>query len=98
MRHDIATIRAALRLRAAEVGEALLGKPTFRCRSELRWGRKGSLSLAIAGPKAGSWYDYELGTGGDILRLIQRERRCGFAEAVRFARAWTSAPPPMPPR
>jgi len=96
MRDDTETIRGALRLRAAEVGEALLGKPTFRGRSELRWGRKGSLSLAIAGPKAGSWYDYESGTGGDILMLIQRERRCGFAEAVRFARDFLGEPPPPP--
>jgi len=98
MRDDIEIIRAALRLRAAEAGEALLGKPTFRGRSELRWGRKGSLSLVIAGERAGLWHDYERGEGGDLLGLIQRSRGCDFRDAVAWARAWTNTPPPMPPR
>jgi hypothetical protein len=45
MRHDIETIRVALRARCAEVAEALLGRPTYRSRSEFRWGRRGSLAL-----------------------------------------------------
>ena len=94
MDYNLETIRALLRARASEVGEALLGEPTFRRRSELRWGRRGSLALAIAGPRAGLWCYYEGGTGGDLLSLIQRSRRCDFADAARFARAWTSAPPP----
>jgi len=98
MDHGLETIRATLRARAGEVAEALLGTPTHRSRSELRWGRRGSLALAIAGPKAGLWHDHERGEGGDLLALVMRERCCDFAEAVRFARAWTSAPPPMPPR
>jgi len=59
MRHAIETIRAALRARAAAVAECLLGPPSHRSRAEMRWGRKGSLSLAIAGPRAGLWHDHE---------------------------------------
>ena len=91
---DLDPLRATLRARAGEVAEALLAPPTHRSRSELRWGRRGSLALAIAGPKAGLWHDHESGTGGDILDLIRRERRCGFAEAVQFARAFLGEPPP----
>jgi putative DNA primase/helicase len=97
MRPDTEAIRVCLRLRAAEAGEALLGAPTHRSRSELRWGRKGSLALAVAGAKAGLWHDYESGTGGDLLALVMRERGCGFRDAVAWARAWTNTPPPPPP-
>jgi len=95
---DLDPLRAALRARCAEVGEALLGPPSYRSRAEWRWGRRGSLALAVAGAKAGLWHDHERGEGGDVLALVMRERCCDFAEAVRFARAWTSAPPPMPAR
>jgi putative DNA primase/helicase len=94
MRHDIETLRVALRARAAEVAERLLGPPTFRGRSELRWGRKGSFALRIAGPKAGLWHDYESGTGGDLLALVMRERRCDFPAALDWARAFLGEPPP----
>jgi hypothetical protein len=97
MRDDIETIRVALRARCAELAEHLLGQPTWRSRHEWRWGRRGSLALAIAGPGAGLWCDYEAGTGGDLLSLIQRSRGCGFRDAVAWARAWTNTPPPMPP-
>ena len=98
MDYDLEIIRSLLRARAAEVGEALLGTPTFRSRSELRWGRRGSLALAIAGPRAGLWCDYEAGTGGDLLALVMRERRCDFAEAVQFARDFLGEPLPPPGR
>ena len=91
---DLAELRAALRARAAEVGEALLGPPAWRRRSELRWGRRGSLSLAVAGERAGLWHDHERGEGGDLLGLIQRERRCGFPAALDWARGFIGEPPP----
>jgi len=94
MRDDIETIRAALRARAAEVGETLLGPLSYRGRAELRWGLKGSLSIAIAVPKAGLWHDHERGEGGDLLSFVMRVRRCDFADAVRWARAFLGEPQP----
>jgi len=52
------------------------------------------LSLAIAGPRAGLWHDHEAGAGGDLIALVMRERRCGFADAVALARAFLGEPPP----
>jgi len=97
MDYDLETIRTLLRARAAEVGETLLGPPSYRSRSEFRWGRKGSLSLAIAGERAGLWHDYEAGTGGDLLALVMRERRCDFRDAVRWACDFLGEPQPPPP-
>jgi len=91
---DLAELRAALRARAAEVGEALLGQPAWRRRSELRWGRRGSLSLAVAGERAGLWHDHERGEGGDLLALVMRERRCDFPAALDWARGFVGEPPP----
>jgi phage/plasmid primase-like uncharacterized protein len=84
-RHDIEALRAALRDRAGEVAEALLGPPSWRGRGALRWGRRGSLSLATAGPRAGLWCHQETGEGGDLLALYQRERRATFPEALQWA-------------
>ena len=95
---DLAELRAALRARAAEVGEALLGQPAWRRRSELRWGRRGSLALAIAGERAGLWHDHERGEGGDLLALVMRERRCDFPAALDWARGFVGEPQPLPCR
>jgi hypothetical protein len=79
-------VRTSLAARAAKVTLALLGEPNSRSgRRELRFGRKGSLSVMIAGPKAGSWYDHEAGAGGDLLSLIQRQRAGTFQGAVAYA-------------
>ena len=86
-RVDIDRTRTALIANAAEIGIALLGPPNRKCssRREVRWGSKGSLVLTIVGSKAGYWYDHELGKGGDLFQLIQREHRCDFKEALRIA-------------
>ena len=51
-----------------ELAVELMGKPTFRTGDEWRWGRKGSLSVVIAGARAGMWFDHEAGEGGGLQR------------------------------
>ena len=48
----------------------LLGEPSEKSKTVLRWGSRGSLSVSI--PK-GTFYDHETGTGGGVLDLIERE-------------------------
>lgn len=71
--------------RAGDLAEQLLGAPTQRGRSEWRWGRRGSFALVVAGERRGQWFDHEAGVGGDLLALIQRERRSTFPEALAWA-------------
>jgi putative DNA primase/helicase len=97
MNHDLETIRAALRARATEVGEALFGPPSARGRHEWRWRRRGSLALAIAGPAVGLWYDHERGEGGDLLALVMRERGGDFPAALAWVRAFVGEPAPDRP-
>lgn len=87
-RIDAAEVSRCLADRAEALAEALLGDPSHRGRSEWRWGSRGSLALATAGEKRGFWRDHERGEGGDLLKLIRRERRCTFAEALAWALAW----------
>lgn len=91
-RSDIDPLRAAIAERAGELAETLLGPPSWRGRGELRWGRRGSLSVATAGRRAGLWHDHETGEGGDLLALYQRERRATFPEALEWARGAIGTP------
>jgi putative DNA primase/helicase len=101
---DMTSLRASLAGRAADVATALLGEPNraMSSKREMRFGRHGSLSFVVDGPKAGMWHDHQVGTGGDILSLILRERGSGFRDAVRLAEEFVgqaarqTAPPPRP--
>jgi putative DNA primase/helicase len=103
-RLDMMPLRAVLTARAAEFAVILLGEPNraMSSKRELRFGRHGSLSVIVGGPKAGMWHDHQVGIGGDMLSLVLRERGGGFRDAVRFAEEFVgqaphrTAPPPLP--
>lgn len=82
-----AFLKNALADNAASVAGFLLGQhnAAMSSKTELRFGRKGSVSLMISGPKKGSYYDHEAGCGGDLLNLIQRELSVGFTEGLAVA-------------
>jgi hypothetical protein len=95
---DLAAIREALSARATEIAVALVGEPNLAMsnRRELRFGRKGSVAVAISGPKAGLWHDHELGIGGDMFDLIQHTRGCDFLGALRYAQDFIGSTPIRP--
>jgi Toprim domain len=92
------TLRADVRAYAEHIAIALLGDPSDRSGAELRFGRRGSLAVTIAGPKAGLWHDFESKTGGDMLALIQREQRCDFVRACEIASEILARSYAEPPR
>lgn len=83
---DLEALRAALASRAEDIARQILGEPTGRDARGLRFRRRGSLAVAVSGDQTGTFYDHEVGAGGDLLALIMRERGCGFGEAVAWAR------------
>lgn len=98
---NAADLRADLIAHAGDLAAYLLGDPNRRASSkrELRFGARGSLSVVIAGRRAGLWHDYETKEGGDLLALVMREQGCSFPEAVDIAATFIgfpamSAPPP----
>ena len=81
--------------RSAEIAKALLGQPNPQLsnKRQLRFGRKGSLVVATAGPKTGNWFDHENGVGGDLLDLIHHVHGSGFLDAVEYAHRFITHAP-----
>jgi hypothetical protein len=84
---NMIVFRAELAGHSAEIAQALLGQPTRELSNnqQLRFGRKGSLAVVTGGAKAGCWFNYENGLGGDIIDLIERVRGVDFRDAVAYA-------------
>jgi hypothetical protein len=71
---------------AGSVAGQVLGKPNpeLTSRDELRYGNNGSLVANIAGPKAGTWHDFETGEHGDLIDLLIREYGMSWSEAKAY--------------
>ena len=53
-------------------------------RSELRFGRKGSVAVRLSGEKAGLWYNFESGEGGTLLNPDELPDRADFEPRRRY--------------
>jgi len=67
---SIPEIKDQLAERCVDLAEYLFGKPTTRTRTELKFGRKGSLVVTISGRWRGRFRSWEAGTGGSMLDAI----------------------------
>jgi Ti-type conjugative transfer relaxase TraA len=85
-RDEVNNLRRELSMQAELIVVDLLGNPNRKLSkgSTLKYGNKGSLSVKIAGSKAGTWYDFESGKGGDMFDLVIREKHCDFKESVNY--------------
>ncbi len=74
------------RFKAEEIGRNLLGSPNKHLSNSqvLRWEKDGKIVMRIGGSKAGRWYDFSKGEGGDLFTLVQREKNCDFVEAKKY--------------
>ena len=81
---DMGPLGAALIARAIDLYPKILGKPNpaMSSRRELRFGRRGSIAVVLAGESTGLWYDKD--RGGDLLQLIVERRGFGFGDAVKL--------------
>ena len=73
--------------RIEEVARRLLGEPNraLSSRTQLRFGRNGSVAVEIVGEKRGQWYDHENKRGGSALDLIVDCTGLSRQEAVAWA-------------
>jgi putative DNA primase/helicase len=101
MHVDMDDLRQRLRDRTEELAATLLGEPNRAAssRHDMRFGRRGSLSVVTTGERRGLWCDHSSDEGGDLLRLVQRQLGYSFPAAVRWALDWLGdpdrhAPPP----
>lgn len=74
--------------RMYELATHILGKPTGKNRDGLRFGRNGSMSVAIKGPNQGKHYSFETGMGGRPLDLIQQQMNLEPRDALNWATDW----------
>ena len=89
-REEAEQLRSSLELNSELVAQRLLGAPNKKLSNNrtLRYGNKGSLAISIVGKTSGTWHDFSTGQGGDMLSLIQDQRRCDFKEAASLAKEW----------
>ncbi|KJV77415.1 conjugal transfer TraA domain protein, partial [Rickettsia hoogstraalii str. RCCE3] len=79
-------LKQKLSFKAEEIGRNLLGSPNKHLSNSqlLRWEKNGKIAMKIGGSKAGIWYDFSKGEGGDLFTLVQREKNCDFVEAKKY--------------
>jgi hypothetical protein len=97
---SISDIAALLNQHIADLACAILGEPNraLSSRTQLRYGRKGSIAIEVAGERQGRWYDHERGVGGDGLALIKHQLGHDHPKALGWARDWLGRPSHPPAR
>jgi hypothetical protein len=73
---------------AERIATDLLGNPNKKLSNtrELRFGDSGKIAVHISGEKAGTWYNFHEGKGGDIFALVQDNKGCDFKGAADYLR------------
>ena len=73
---------------AERIAMDLLGNPNKKLSNarELRFGDSGKIAVHISGEKAGTWYNFHEGKGGDIFALVQDTKGCDFKGAADYLR------------
>ena len=69
-RLDADTVNQALVSQGEDFYRLVLGEGGKRSSGQLRFGQKGSLSVALTGSHAGSWHSFETDEGGYHLQLL----------------------------
>ncbi len=59
----------------------ILGEPDKRHRGEWRYRSRGSLVINVGGRRAGTWMDFEAGTGGGVLDFLEHFSGLDCAQA-----------------
>ena len=96
---DTRSLEAALAADIEALTESLLGPPAYRAAHEWRYGRKGSLAIAVRGPYRGRCRSFEAGEGGGALWLIRHATGQDWPATYAWARAYLgTATPPARPR
>ncbi len=82
-------LKSEIKFKAEYLARDLLGEPNKKLSNgrELRYGENGKIAVRIAGEKAGTWYDFAKGEGGDMFTLVQDTRKTSFKEAAEYLRS-----------
>lgn len=78
---DAAVITEALLAKPQESYRAIYGEPKKMTSKEMRY--SGGLIVSLKGSKAGFWYDFSSGVGGNPIQALMREQGLSFQEALK---------------
>lgn len=81
IRLDGTIINELLMANAENTYRAIFGEPKQMTSKEMRY--SGGLLVALKGPKAGFWYDFGKGLGGNPIQAIMQEKGLSFSEALK---------------
>ncbi len=81
-------LRQATRFKADQIARDLLGEPNKKLSNgrELKFGDTGKITVRISGEKAGTWYDFAEGKGGDLFDLAQHKLGGDFKMSAEYLR------------
>jgi len=81
-------LRQEVGYKASMIAIDLLGDPNKRLSNgkELRFGENGKIAVRISGERAGTWYDFSAGVGGDMFDLVQEKQGGSFKQAADYLR------------
>lgn len=87
-KEELDALKEQMQLSSEVIATSLMGEPNKKLTnsSTYRYGDKGSLAITITGEKAGTWYDFEKGKGGDLISLVSRQKACDFKQSVEYVK------------
>ena len=85
-KEELDALKERMQLSAPVIVTNLMGEPNKKLTnsSTYRYGDKGSMAITITGEKAGTWYDFEEGKGGDLISLVSRQKACDFKQSIEY--------------
>ena len=86
---DYEQLKSEVRFKAEAITRDLLGDPNKHLSNgrELRYGDHGKIAVRITGEKAGTWYDFARGEGGDLFTLASETKGYDFKNAAEYLRS-----------
>lgn len=87
-----AEIKLELQHQISVLAKALLGEPNRRTAREWRYGSHGSVSIHVHGARQGLYADFERGSFGGPLKLIEDRLQLNYKEAYKWAIQWLGHP------
>ncbi|MBP6104189.1 MAG: AAA family ATPase [Gammaproteobacteria bacterium] len=88
-------IREGLNQNITALAQDLLGDPTRKTAREWRYGSQGGISIALAGTKQGCYANFETGSFGGPLKLIQDHQGVDYPSALQWAGEWLGLQKPI---
>lgn len=85
---DPEQVKRELNERIESLAQTLLGEPKNHSSREYRYGNKGSVSVCIAGAKQGLYSNFETGSYGGGLKLIEESLNLEYKQAYQWALDW----------